>query len=376
MKKIKKKKLLFVMPNLDGGGAQLVLLSLIKYLDRDKYEIGLFLFRNEGEAHYLASIPEDVVVEAVFERGAARLRARYEYSYLFIRLVRFAYQYNIIIGSLELSPTFLAYFTARLLGKLCVGWVHTAIEPYTKDTESSFFCKVAHFVYPRLDAVVFVSNGAYDSMKSFLGGKKIIRGETIYNILDYPIIKQTKTEFESDGKERIVVAAGRLVSLKGFDLLIQAHAKLIANHLYHKLVILGEGPLRSELETIARVLGVSESVVLEGYVENPFDYFRKAEVFVLSSRFEGLGMVMLEAMMAGTPVIATDCPYGPAEVLENGKYGLLVRTEDADSLAEGIERMFSDIGLREQLKLSGRLRAADFSAERLIPQWDRLFETL
>lgn len=374
MKKTRKKRLLFVMPNLLGGGAQFVLLRLLKSLDRDKYEIRLFLFRNEGEEHYFALIPDNVTVETVFDRDAPRLRARYELSRVFMRLVKTAIRHDIIVGSLELRPTFLAYFAARLLGRRSVGWVHTAIEPYLKICNFNIFSSLTRFVYPRLDAVVFVSKGAHASMESFLGRKGVKNGMTIYNILGHQTLSGETGARDEGGK--IVVAAGRLVSLKGFDILIKAHAKLVTKGVAHKLVILGEGPLRAELEALARDLGVSGSVVFEGYVVNPVDYFRKATVFVLSSRFEGLGMVILEAMAAGTPVVATDCPFGPAEILEDGKYGLLVPTEDADSLAGAMERMLSDLALQNHLRRIGPLRAADFSSDKIIPQWDRLFESL
>lgn len=376
MKIIKKKRLLFVMPHLLGGGAELILIRLISYLDRDKYEIGLFLFRNETKDNFSALIPSDVTIESVFDRDKARLRARYEFSWIFLRLINTALKYDILIGALELYPTFLSYFAGRLLRKRIVGWVHIAIEPYLKYCNFDLSNKLSRFVYPRLDAVVFVSKGAFSSMKSFLGNKESRNGMTIYNLLDYPEHYSENACIASKDDGKVVVAAGRLVPQKGFDILIKAHAKLIARDVSHNLVILGEGPLRAELEELAKNLGVCGSVVFKGFVSNPSEYFRTASVFVLSSRFEGLGMVILEAMMVGAPVIATDCPYGPAEILENGKYGILVPPEDVDLLSEAIEKMLFDPVLKNHLRQIGPLRAADFLPDKIISQWDRLFESL
>jgi glycosyltransferase involved in cell wall biosynthesis len=374
--KSKKQRLLFVVPNLLGGGAQLILLHLLKYLSRDKYEIGLFIFRNDGEKHYFAAIPNDVTVEFVYDRDDVRIRARYEFARIFFRLVKCLFRYDIVIGSLELTPTFLSYFAARLLGKRCVGWVHIAIEPYLTYCNFSMFNKLTQYVYPRLNAVVFVSEGASVSMKSYLGSQEINNGMTIYNVLDYPSLEMCENSVGWNAESKTIVAAGRLVPQKGFDVLIKAHAKLIKRSFDHKLIILGDGNLRDELQELARGLGVSDSVVFEGYVVDPSVYFKNATVFVLSSRFEGLGMVILEAMMAGAPVVATDCPYGPAEILENGKYGILVPPEDVNALAAAIERLLLDSGLRDLLKKSGPQRAADFLPDKIIPQWESLFESL
>lgn len=133
----------------------------------------------------------------------------------------------------------------------------------------------------------------------------------------------------------VVLAIGRLARAKGFDILIEAFAR-VANQTTARLLILGEGPERSRLEAQISSLKMAHVCRLEGYCSNPYPFLRNASAFVLSSRFEGLPTVLIEALAVGTPVIATDCPSGPREILAAGKYGTLVPTENPERLASAI----------------------------------------
>jgi len=133
----------------------------------------------------------------------------------------------------------------------------------------------------------------------------------------------------------LIVAAGRLAPWKGFADLIDAMAFVRAHRQVH-LLILGDGPLRDELQHRIAAHGLVNSVQLLGYVENPLKYFARADVFALSSHVEGLPNVLVEAMMCGCTPVATDCPTGPREVLKDGRYGYLVQPRDPRSIADGI----------------------------------------
>ena len=133
----------------------------------------------------------------------------------------------------------------------------------------------------------------------------------------------------------VAVAAGRLAHWKGFADLIDAFA-LVTSHRPVRLLILGDGPLRTELQQQIAGYGLEEVVQLLGYVENPLKFFARANVFVLSSHVEGLPTVLVEAMMCGCTPVATDCPTGPREVLDGGRFGYLVKPRDPHSIAEGI----------------------------------------
>ena len=137
---------------------------------------------------------------------------------------------------------------------------------------------------------------------------------------------------------RVLVAVGRLAPQKGFDILIDALARLPGNV---RLVIFGEGPQRAALQRQARLLGLAERVDLPGYCEDPQAEIAAADGFVLASRFEGSPNALVEALATGVPLVATNCPYGPDEILEGGRIAPLVPVEDAQALAGALERLLA-----------------------------------
>jgi glycosyltransferase involved in cell wall biosynthesis len=157
----------------------------------------------------------------------------------------------------------------------------------------------------------------------------------------------------------VVLSAGRLRASKDFRTLLQAFAGVRETR-PARLLVLGEGGERDALEREARRLGVADDVAFPGFVANPFAYMARAGVFVLASRYEALGNVLVEALACGCSVVSTNCPVGPAEVLERGRYGRLVPVGDADALARAIAAALDTPDARERLKE----RAADFSASR------------
>ena len=136
----------------------------------------------------------------------------------------------------------------------------------------------------------------------------------------------------------VILGAGSLEPRKDFETLIQSFAR-IRKHRMARLIILGEGPSRDKLEALIHRLGLREDVRLAGFVKNPYAYMSRATVFALTSRFEGSGAVIVEAMACGTPAVSTDCPTGPASILRQGRYGPLVPVGDERSLATAIEQL-------------------------------------
>jgi glycosyltransferase involved in cell wall biosynthesis len=165
---------------------------------------------------------------------------------------------------------------------------------------------------------------------------------------------------------RVVLACGRLSEEKGFDVLIEAMARLstaIGAHLW----ILGTGGLRQTLERQALRLGIAERIHFLGFQRDVWAYYRAADVFALSSRWEGLANVLVEALAAGLPIVATDCDFGPREVLEHGRWGLLVPPENAEALAGALEQVLTSPSMRERLAAEAPVRAMAYSPERIAP---------
>lgn len=188
---------------------------------------------------------------------------------------------------------------------------------------------------------------------------------TIYNpVVDTQLERLARAPAQhpwlAGGGKPVVLGVGRLIAQKDFATLLEAFALLRRDRLA-RLVILGEGELREGLLAQARRLGVADDVSLPGFEPNPFAAMRAARVFVLSSRFEGLPGVLVQAMACGTPVVSTDCPAGPREILEDGRWGQLVAVGDVGALAAAIAAV-----LDAPQAPDVRARAAEFSEERAV----------
>ncbi|QAY77034.1 glycosyltransferase [Sphingosinicella sp. BN140058] len=209
--------------------------------------------------------------------------------------------------------------------------------PFTKRW---FLKQVMRAVTWRADALTCVSKDMVEQYRQVFDAPPHV---CIYNIIQDKSSTQRMREPVDDpwfeaGQDPVLVAAGTLAPWKGFDDLLDAIAVLKARGRMVRLTILGEGPLRTHLEEKVVSLALSDRVRLPGFTTNTLKYFSRADAFVLSSHVEGLPNVLVEAMMCGLTPVATDCPTGPREVLQDGRYGYLVPVRDPAGLADGIER--------------------------------------
>ena len=173
-------------------------------------------------------------------------------------------------------------------------------------------------------------------------------------------------------RKPIVLAVGRLVSQKGFDLLIRAFREVIQRHPKWSLVIVGQGPKEAELKDLATTLLPPGSVLFAGVVKDPERYYRTAGLFVLPSRFEGFPNTLLEAMAAGCAVIATDAPGGMSEIVRHGVDGLLVAPEDVGILARGMDRLMTDADERSRLGTRALEVSTRFGVDRVLALWENV----
>lgn len=229
--------------------------------------------------------------------------------------------------------------------------------------------------YPRAEAIVAVSDGVADDLAATCGLRRD-RITTVYN----PVVSSDLAQraagpcdhpwFAAD-QPPVVLSAGRLEPQKNFSSLLDAFARLRQTR-PARLIILGEGGQRAALLQQAERLGIEDDISLPGWVDNPYAYMSRARLFALSSRWEGLGNVLIEAMACGCPVVATDCPSGPREVLGDGHYGTLVPVGDVAALAEALES-----GLDRPTEPSRlRARAADFGVAQSAQQYRQLIESV
>jgi glycosyltransferase involved in cell wall biosynthesis len=194
-------------------------------------------------------------------------------------------------------------------------------------------------LYSEAKGIVAVSHG-FAKEVSGITGLDLKKISTIYNpVVSKELIRQSKKEVEHQWfKEKefpIILGVGRMVPQKNFSLLIRAFARVNKDRLC-KLVILGDGKERHHLQQLVHAYDLSNHVDFPGFVDNPYAYMARADIFVLSSDVEPLGNVLIEALACGCPVVSTDCPSGPAEILQHGQYGPLVPVNDEKALAEAI----------------------------------------
>ncbi len=222
-------------------------------------------------------------------------------------------------------------------------------------------------LYPRFHAVVVLTHTDRKDYEGVLPGTRIVRIPNSVHSLDQRHTKHTA---------KTVIAAGRLVTQKGFDLLIPAFERVVAVHPDWKLRIYGTGPKKDELRALIEDYQVGKSVSLMGRTEHFDDRLAKASMFVLSSRFEGLPMVLIEAMSHALPVVSFDCPTGPADVITNGVDGVLVPPEDVDALAQAMIDLIGDKERRERLGAAAVQSVRAFAPEAVMPLWESLYREL
>lgn len=221
--------------------------------------------------------------------------------------------------------------------------------------------------FPQADAIVAVSNGVADDLAVVASlSRQSIR--TIYNPVVTPdLMARASTLLNhpwfAPGAPPVILGVGRLAAQKDFPTLIRAFARVHAVRPV-RLMILGEGKKRRELEELADSLGVRQDLALPGFEENPFAYMAHASVFALSSLYEGLPGVLIQAMACGCPVVSTDCPSGPMEILQGGSHGPLVPVGGDAEMAQSIQTLLDAPRDPERLKA----RAAEFSMSRAVDQ--------
>ncbi len=194
-------------------------------------------------------------------------------------------------------------------------------------------------VYRNADGVIAVSNGVRDDLVQTIGLRDVEVTRIYSGSIGAHVFTRAEEPVEHpwllDKKLPVLLSVGRLVPQKDYPTLLRAFA-LVRKTVNARLIILGEGRDRKALEALADELQVRKHIDLPGFAENPYAYMSRADLFVLSSRWEGLVNVVIEAMAVGAPIVSTDCPSGPAEILAHGRYGMLVPTKDHRGLADAI----------------------------------------
>lgn len=374
---VKLKKILFLIENLNGGGAERVLVDLVNNLDSKKFQITVRTIWNEGI--YIGNLNSNIMYKPMlkYKRHKSILNSIIVRLFKYWLSPKWIYEhyirddYDIEIAFLEgLSTKYIAASTNTKAKKLA--WVHTDLY-HNFYTEGLFETIGAQKeAYKKFDRICCVSYAAKEAFKARFGFDDTV--QVIYNILDdEEILKKAKEDSTGAFKSPIfrLVAVGRLIEKKGFDRLIKIAAALKEKGYSFELCIIGEGREYDTLERGIQEYNLAETVLLLGFKSNPYPYIFGSDLLVCPSRVEGFSLVVAEALILGVPVVSTDCT-GPNELLGYGKYGLIVEN-DQSALMCGIIELMDSREKYKYYKEMAKKRGCFFKKRELIKAYERLF---
>lgn len=359
-----KQPIAFFLPTLHGGGAERVSINLLKGMAQRDVPLDLVLASAEGP--YLNQIPKQV---RLIDLAAGRVvkamlpLARYLKANKPMALMSHMNHANVI--------AVLAREFADTKTRLVLVEHNTLSADKSKLFRGNCVPPLMKLLYPRAEAIVGVSQGVAEDLEHQMG---FVPGtvSVVYNpVVDNELIAKAKAPLTHSwfhkGSPPVFLAVGRLTEQKDFLTLIKAFA-LLRKQKMARLIILGEGESRSELEALIESLEITEDVSLPGFASNPYAYMCNASAFVLSSRWEGLPTALIEAMACGCPVVATEGPTGAREILAGGKYGPLVPIKNPVALSEAMLQVLEVPVTRDRLVQRGMY----FSIDRAVSEYLKL----
>jgi glycosyltransferase involved in cell wall biosynthesis len=357
------------LADLGGGGAERVMINLARGFLGNGMTVDLVLVKAEGP--YLSQLSSDLKIITL---NSSRLISS------LLPLVNYLKETNPSILMSALEDTNLIALLAKRIARVSTRVIVTVHNNLSREAQNAtqlkrrltpFFVKL---FYPWADKVVGVSSGvAADLLAMGLPSTKI---HYIYNPIVTPELKVKLEEplthqWFLPNQPPVILGVGRLTQQKDFPTLIRAFSQ-VRKQRSTRLVLLGDGEERVSLKKLVDDLGLGNDVMFLNFVSNPYIYMAKASVLVLSSAWEGFGNVLVEAMASGTPVVATNCKSGPAEILDNGKYGRLVDVGNVSEMATAIVETLSNSPDKNIL----RERAYEFTLEKSLLGYEALINSL
>jgi glycosyltransferase involved in cell wall biosynthesis len=328
------KRLAIFLPSLAGGGAEKSMLRLAAGIAQRGHPVDLVLSQAQGPYRiYLPALPGLV---RVVDFGTPRVLLSLPALTRYLRRT----QPYALLSTLDYA-NIVALWARRLAGapaRVAVNEQNTIslTSQHSPQRRQRIVPTLVRLFYPWASSIIGNSRGVAEDLARITGLPRD-RIQIIYNpVVTSELAEKVKASPDhpwfDNGQIPVVLAVGRLTAQKDFPTLLRAFAE-VRRVQPVRLVILGEGPDRPMLEALIRELGMAADVQLPGFVENPYAYMSRASVYVMSSRWEGLPTVLIEALYCGAPVVSTDCPSGPREILADGRYGCLAPLQDPAALA-------------------------------------------
>lgn len=371
-----KKKIIFLIPNLKHGGAEKVLVNLANNLDNERYDITIQTLFDVGvnkkyiqpHIHYCSLWKKEF-------RGNSYIFKVFPASFWWKKIVKG--QYDIAISYLE-GPT------ARILSGCndprtkTVSWIHIELPTEKLAAQGFKNIKEAKKAYESFDRIIAVSKTVKQCFERSLKINNKI--EVLYNTNETEqIARKAKkpindVKFIEDGVLSVCSVA-KLMKTKGYDRLIEAHKMLLAEGIQHRVYILGIGEEQAYLESKIKEYGLEKSFVLLGFQDNPYQYMKKCDLYICSSRREGFSTAVTEALVVGIPVVSTECS-GAKELLgDNNEFGIVVENSTR-GIYEGMKKMLTDSQTLQHYKEQAIIRGESFSKERTVKSVEDMLEKL
>lgn len=358
---------LFIVGRFSGiGGAERSLMPLAKKLHRAGHDLTLLLVTPPENNLIFREFPGKVIIPS-----GASVWNKFQ---AVVQLNRAIASADIVVASSELTVTYITWLLSLWHRKLLVADVQAQLSGFINDNSNPLHHYLCRWIYPQISYIRCVSKGVAQDLELRFGvpTKNI---SVIYVPFDIDAIAQAAQSPISDAHYHIfskptIVAVGRLTNQKRFDIAIESFYFMSQKYkIDAHLLLLGDGELRPQLEQQVQALGLTEQVFLPGFVENPHAYIKRSQVLLLSSDFEGFGRVLVDALAVGCPTVATDCPAGPYEILEGGKWGLLTPIANPEAIADAIAQVLTNPQLAQQLHEKGLERAKAFETQVIAQQY-------
>lgn len=356
-------RVLFCICEMTAGGSQRQMLNILERLDRSRFEPHLFLISPHGQL--LNDVPDDVETHIAHRPGSARnlLKSVFAHRHRVNDLVRLLRKKQVdVIYDRTYHMTLIAGGATQ---KHRVPRASVIVTDPELDFETNperlrwLKRRMLRKAYHSADAVVAVSDGVRQAAIQYYGILES-RIETIWNSFDVEQLERRSHELLPSALQRRpgrfrIVSAGRLHEQKGFDVLIEAARQLVfeRKQSHIEFIIAGTGEQENRLRSLIARHGLADHVTLAGFQSNPLPLFRSADLFCLSSRYEGMPNVLIEAMCCDVPVLATDCPSGPRDILQD-RFGRLIPSDDAAALAEAVREIVSSPDVARSLVPAAR----------------------
>ena len=379
---------MFVIGSMGGGGAERQILEIIKRLDRARFQPVLYLAHRKGDL--LDEVPADVPIHSFWEGFAGTIRskvhhvlgttdrARWQHLAQTIRREQIDLVYDrCYLATLDAAPATRAARVPRV--SVCVYDPLDDVKRYT-GANLAQAARIATHAYSTADRVVAISGGVRQQLIDDLSvpGDQI---EVHYNLLDVENAQRRSLEYDpgfEPGRFHLLTVA-RLAEEKGHQYLMEALDRLVNRRGHRELLwhLVGVGPLEDELKADAARRGLNAHVHFAGFHRNPYPFYRHSHLFCLPSLHEGFASVLMEALAVDLPVLSTDCPSGPSEVLDGGRCGRLVPPADSAALAEAIEDCLTNREAWRERTTAGRQWVEQtFSMAAGVAKLEQLFETV